>query len=82
MDISSHWVLFRLLWQALDALAIMCFVCNVDEDKEEQMAIFWQIFGHAGIETSDQVPLPVIHNCLAMLIPCLESTLSRMMWKR
>jgi len=39
---------------ALEALAIMCFVCNVDEDKEEEMANFWQIFGHVGVEASDQ----------------------------
>ena len=73
MDVSSHWVLFYLLGQALEALAIMCFVCNVDEDKEEEMAIFWQIFGHAGAEASDQVLLPTIHNCLAVLIHVLKA---------
>lgn len=73
MDVSSHWVLFRLLGQALEALAIMCFVCNVDEDKEEEMTIFWQIFGHAGVEASDQVLLPAIHNSLAVLIHVLKA---------
>lgn len=66
-------VLFHLLGQALEALAIMCFVCNVDEDKEEEMAIFWQIFGHTGVEASDQVLLPVIYNYLAVLIHVLET---------
>lgn len=66
-------MLSYLLGQALEALAIMCFVCNVDEDKEEEMANFWQIFGHAGVEASDQVLLTAIYNCLTVLIHVLKA---------
>ena len=41
--------------QALDAVAIITFVCNVAQDTKDSMAFLWRIICHDALGEADQV---------------------------
>lgn len=46
---------FTLNGQALDAVAIITFVCNVAQDTKDAMAFLWRIICYNAHDDSDQV---------------------------